>query len=879
MKSKGKEDRSKISVSNKNNENNARKKGANSATSIELAAIIRLRKRIVEECPARGYAPPLDQKVSFRSLPISDATLRGLEGDGGDDGRGGRGGKRGKSQRGKSIGDNDGGDGVGGGKGGDGTKNNNRGGDNLSNKKQFWTMTDIQNACIPHALMGRDILGAARTGSGKTLAFLIPLLEKLYRRRYAPSDGPGAIVLSPTRELAVQTFQVLRTVGSHHHLSAGLLVGGKKEFNLEQVHVTNMNVVVATPGRLLQHLEQTAGLNVDRVCALVLDEADRILDMGFRDQMVRILDYLPPGNDGDDDDINDDDRETPGRQTMLFSATQTRKVSDLAALSLHRPEYLGVHDKESSKTPPGLEQSVMIVPLQHKLNAVYSFVKSHLKCKTIVFFSSCSQVRHAWSVFCTMQPGVPLMALHGKLKQETRTRLYFDYLQRPHAVLFATDVAARGLDFPRVDWVVQADAPEDVDMYIHRVGRTARYNSGGKALLFVTPQEEGGMRAALTEAKINVKTCSMNPDKAVLVTRRAAAIVASSPETNLLAKKAFKSYLRSVHLMPNKAIYPPGTVTSLPLEEYASSLGLASTPTVRFLKKLNNREEERRKKNVDYRLAKLKDEIKTERLMKKISKLEGAGKDDDGVGMKQNKKNGKEKKRSRDDDDDVSDEDSTNAHDDDNNANLLVVKKVHEWGSDVKSSATPSSSLPLVNLNEASKSRHVKKIRIDGSTTGINQKIVFDDDGYIEENRVGGGLSATISTDNGDTSDPRALESAREEYLQRVRSRLSETRELDRREEKERIQDKHKKRKMKNRSEGDTSTSTTTNVEDNENDEEAVVTLCRSPDEDDTSSVDFQKNEQDDLYDGSTEDSDTDSDDEGLDVKAQEELALAIIGS
>jgi ATP-dependent RNA helicase DDX10/DBP4 len=734
--------------------------------------------------------------------------------------------------------------------------------------------------------------------SGKTLAFLIPLLEKLYRRRYAPPDGPGAIVLSPTRELAVQTFQVLRSVGSHHHLSAGLLVGGKKEFGLEQLHVSNMNVVIATPGRLLQHLEQTAGLNVDRVCVLVLDEADRILDMGFRDQMVRILDYLPPGNDGDDDDINDDDRETLGRQTMLFSATQTRRVSDLAALSLHRPEYLGVHDKESSRTPLGLEQSVMVVPLQHKLNAVYSFVKSHLKCKTIVFFSSCSQVRHAWSVFCTMQPGVPLMALHGKLKQETRTRLYFDFLQRPHAVLFATDVAARGLDFPHVDWVVQADAPEDVDMYIHRVGRTARYKSGGKALLFVTPQEEGGMRGALAESKINVKTCSMNPDKAILVTRKAAAIVASSPDTNLLAKKAFKSYLRSVHLMPNKAIYPPGTVTSLPLEEYASSLGLASTPTVRFLKKLKNREEERKKKNVDYRLTKLKEEIKAERLMKKISKLGGVGKDDDYGGKKSNKMDGKEKKRPRDDndDDDGSDGDSNEDGDDDNNTGLLVVKKVHEWESDDKSAAARPSSLPLVNLNEASKSRHLKKIRIDGSTTGVNQKIIFDDDGGIEEDTihigrgrggigmVGGDLAATTSKIIETISDANELASAREEYLQRVRSRLSKTRELDRREEKERIQDKHKKRKVKEKSEGD---ATTTNhkgidgVGDDDNDEGAVATLGRFLDEDDqNSSVDFEEDGQDDLYEDSTsDDGDANSDDEGIDVKANlEELALAMIG-
>ncbi len=735
---------------------------------------------------------------------------------------------------------------------------------------------------------------------------MIPLLERLYRRRYAPPDGPGAIVLSPTRELAVQTFQVLRSVGSHHRLSAGLLVGGKREFGLEQLHVPNTNVVVATPGRLLQHLEQTAGLSVDRVCVLVLDEADRILDMGFRDQMARILDYLPSGNDGGDDDVGsvgDGDREEapPGRQTMLFSATQTRRVSDLAALSLRRPEYLGVHDREPSRTPPGLEQSVMVVPLHHKLDAVYSFVKSHLKCRTIVFFSSCSQVRHAWSVFCAMRPGVPLMALHGKLRQETRTKLYFDYLRRPHAVLLATDVAARGLDFPKVDWVVQADAPEDVDMYIHRVGRTARYNAGGRALLLVTPQEEGGVRAALAGAGIKVKTAGMNPGKAVLVTSKAAAIVASSPDTNLLAKKAFKSYLRSIHLMPDKRMYPPGTVTSLPLEEYASSLGLASTPPVRFLKKLISREEERKKKNVDYRLAKLKDEIKAERLMKKISKLGGgaaAGEDDDGGGKKRTEKDDME--RNDDDDDDDDDEDS---EDDDDDAGLLVVKKVHEWGGDGggssdgrTASSSPPAPLPLVNLNEASKSRHSKKIRIDGSTAGVNQRIVFDDHGEVEEDAIragggGGGMAgedvvaarATPATAGAAFPDATALASAREEYLRRVRGRLSETRELDRREEKERVQDKHKKRKVRERGDDGGAAGRVEGVGDRE--DGAAVTLGRRPsiDGDDRSGgADSESDERggDSYEDGTSEDSDADSsdDDEGMDVKAKEELALAMIG-
>ena len=636
-----------------------------------------------------------------------------------------------------------------------------------------------------------------------------------------------------------------------------------------------MNIVIATPGRLLQHLEQTAGLDVDRVCVLVLDEADRILDLGFRDQMVRILDYLPPGNNGEEeDDIDGEDVTTPGRQTMLFSATQTKRVADLAALSLYKPEYLGVHDKEASKTPKGLEQSIMTVPLQHKLNAIYSFVKSHLRCKTIIFFSSCSQVRHAWQIFCTLQPGVPLMAIHGKLKQETRTKLYFDFLQRPHAVLFATDVAARGLDFPNVDWVVQADAPEDVEMYIHRVGRTARYTSGGKALLLITPQEEeGGMIDLLREAKIKVKTCSMNPNKAVLVSKKAAAVVAASADMNLLAKKAFKSYVRSIHLMPNKKVF--SSVTALPLEEYALSLGLASMPTVRFLKKLNSREEERKKKNVDYKLLKLKDEIRAERLEKKIAKLGNKGREavegDDAV-EKTLKQSRKEKKKLARGEGGNSEEDDDSS--DDNDDGLLVVKQVHEWGE-------RSQPLPQVHLNEASKSRHAKKIRIDGSSTGANQKIVFNEDGDAEEDmihedeNIAGSIIATA------TADTTALTSAREDYLQRVRNRLNETRELDRKEEKVRIQEKHKKRKLKERDE-----------DANDDEEEkggAVAVLGGSLDEnlsdddgessdgDVTDEEDRKGGENMDLYD--SDDSHANSDDEDVDIKAREELSLALLGN
>ena len=210
-------------------QNSRRNNGSHQSLSSRIVAEIKtLDTRIKEEAPDRGSVPSLNQKVSFRSLPISNNTLRGLE---------------------------------------EGHK---------QNSKKFSNMTDIQNACIPHALAGRDILGAARTGSGKTLAFLIPLLEKLYRARFsAMVDGPGALVLSPTRELAVQIFQVLRSVGSFHNFSAGLLLGGKKEFEQEQARVGRMNVIIGTPGRVLQHLEQTPDFDVGGLLMLVLDEAGK----------------------------------------------------------------------------------------------------------------------------------------------------------------------------------------------------------------------------------------------------------------------------------------------------------------------------------------------------------------------------------------------------------------------------------------------------------------------------------------------------------------------------------------------------------------------------------------------------------------------------
>ena len=447
---------------------------------------------------------------------------------------------------------------------------------------RFIVATEIQAAAIPHALAGRDILGAAKTGSGKSLAFIIPMIERLYVERWCVDDGLAAIVITPTRELAMQIFEVLRVVGKLHQLSAGLVTGGRKEFDGEQERIVTMNILVATPGRLLQHFEQTVGFDASQLMMLILDEADRILDMGFKSQLDAILQYLP------------------NRQTLLFSATQTKSVKDLARLSLHKPEYVAVHAEDKEVTPKQLVQNYVVVKLQDKLDVLFSFIKSHLKSKMIVFFATCSQVRFVFDLFRGMQPGIPLTALHGKIKQERRSIIFSDFVRRKSACMFATDIASRGLDFPDINWVIQVDAPEDTNMYIHRVGRTARYTAGGRALLLLMPSEENSVSNYLREANVPIKRLTVNPNHTVSVASVASAYLVEHPDTRILAKKAFTSYLRSLQLLPGLCKHED--ITKLPLNEFSCSLGLPFTPELPFVGSSGNeteRVEIKEKKNVN----------------------------------------------------------------------------------------------------------------------------------------------------------------------------------------------------------------------------------------------------------------------------------------
>ncbi|KAK2460753.1 hypothetical protein APHAL10511_007223 [Amanita phalloides] len=432
-------------------------------------------------------------------------------------------------------------------------------------KKAFFVeMTDIQAKSLPISLKGKDVLGAAQTGSGKTLAFLIPVLEILYRRRWGPTDGLGALIISPTRELAVQIFDVLRSIGGYHTFSAGLVIGGKN-LKDERDRLTRMNILVATPGRLLQHLDQTFGFDIDNLQIFVLDEADRILDMGFSRTLSALLSHLPTS-----------------RQTLLFSATQTQSVADLARLSLKEPVSVGIQEAGStfSATPENLEQHYTVCELDKKLDTLWGFIKTHLQAKIIVFLSSCKQVRFIFETFCKLHPGVPLLHLHGKQKQSARLDMFSKFTSMKHAVLFATDIAARGLDFPSVDWVVQLDAPEDAETYIHRVGRTARYESKGKSLLMLLPSEEEGMNIALQRKSIDVQKIKVRASKTQSIQNQLQKLCFSDPQIKYLGQRAFVSYMRSIYLRRDKTIFK---LDQLPADRFSESLGLPGTPKIKFL--------------------------------------------------------------------------------------------------------------------------------------------------------------------------------------------------------------------------------------------------------------------------------------------------------
>eukprot|EP00605_Chrysophyceae_sp_TOSAG23-4_P000715 GSChrysophyteH1.ASY1.ANO1.799.1 assembled CDS len=671
--------------------------------------------------------------------------------------------------------------------------------------------TEIQAAAIPHALAGRDVLGAAKTGSGKTLSFIIPIFERLHTERWGREDGLAVIIISPTRD---------------------------------------MNILVATPGRLLQHFEQTAAFDASQLLMLVLDEADRILDMGFKEQLDGILNYLPPQ-----------------RQTLLFSATQTKSVRDLARLSLRDPQYVAVHEggqgKDAEVIPSQLVQRYVTVRLPEKLDVLFSFLKAHLKSKIMVFFSTCSQVRFVYECFCGMQPGIPITCLHGKVKQEKRQLIYADYTRRKSACMLATDIAARGLDFPTVDWVIQVDAPEDVDTYVHRVGRTARHNAEGRSLMLVLPSEEKQMLAQLNERGIEPKKLTVNPKRAFSVSAQASALLASAPEYRQLAKKAFTGYLRSLQMLPDKSRVV--NITKLPLDDFASSLGLGFTPTVPIINEAagtDARVVNREVKNKNRKLDKLKQQIKEAKMIKKINSMLSA------KGIDPESEEGEFG-------DDAVDSDSENE--------LFEVKT--KGANDEDAVVDEDIDAPSIFQGYAAEDGTARASVL--SAGGQKRKLRFDENGEPEN---GEPLQLLVKEKSGvndeedSESDAKQVDSnAIAEHMRRVKQKVDEGRAADTAREKQRVREKHMA--IKADKESDNQDIVGENENDN-NDSDASDSSSGSQSSSNDSAYEkikplstggFNKFEADDDGEGS-DDSEGFSSDSDADPEQLEKTALRMIG-
>ncbi|KAF3346542.1 hypothetical protein VdG1_08872 [Verticillium dahliae VDG1] len=317
--------------------------------------------------------------------------------------------------------------------------------------------TPIQEKSIPLALEGRDVIGLAETGSGKTAAFALPVLQALLEK---PS-GLFAVVMAPTRELAAQIAQTFEALGSLINLRCAVIVGGLDMVQQAIALGKKPHVVVATPGRLLDHLEKTKGFSLRSLKYLVLDEADRLLDMDFGPSIDKILKFIP--------------RE---RHTYLFSATMSSKVESLQRASLKDPARVSVQSN-GYQVVSTLLQNYLFIP--HALKDVYCvhLINSFIGQTTIVFLRTRLAI-----LLRTL--GFSALPLHGQLSQSARLGALNKFRAGSRDILVATDVAARGLDIPNVDVVINYDLPQDSKTYIHRVGRTARAGKSGRALSLVT---------------------------------------------------------------------------------------------------------------------------------------------------------------------------------------------------------------------------------------------------------------------------------------------------------------------------------------------------------------------------------------------------------
>ncbi|GMY36498.1 DEAD-box ATP-dependent RNA helicase 17 [Fagus crenata] len=544
--------------------------------------------------------------------------------------------------------------------------------DQLRERMGFEAPTLVQAQAIPVILSGRHVLVNAATGTGKTVAYLAPIIHHLnaYETRVQRSDGTFALVLVPTRELCMQVYEILqKLLHRFHWIVPGYIMGGENRSKEKARLRKGISILVATPGRLLDHLKNTSSFLHSNLRWIIFDEADMILELGFGKEIEGILDLL--GSRPDEfagKESAGSSNSKPQRQNLLLSATLNEKVNHLAKISLENPVMIGLDDKKIQpvlsfeglgsdvnaelkhpdklmssavadfRVPAQLVQRYVKAPCGSRLAVLLSILKHLFESgpsqKVVVFFSTCDAVDFHYSLLSEFklspnsQPEElrqlfirsKTFRLHGNMKQEDRRTTFQAFKTEKMALLLSTDVAARGLDFPKVRFIIQYDSPGEATEYVHRVGRTARMGERGDSLLFLQPIEMDYLQdlekhgESLTEYPLlkvldtfplndqkhhfkKVLTLELHPW--VLCLQKALeSFIVAQPSMKKLAMDAFCSWIRAytAHRGELKRIF---MVKKLHLGHVAKSFALKEQPSFvgnSFQKQTKKRKREEKRK-------------------------------------------------------------------------------------------------------------------------------------------------------------------------------------------------------------------------------------------------------------------------------------------
>ena len=335
----------------------------------------------------------------------------------------------------------------------------------------YKTPTPIQQMAIPVVQAEKDLIACAQTGTGKTASYLLPVLDLISK---SEKNQTSTLILAPTRELAQQIDQQVEGLAYYVNISSIAVFGGGDGFIYEQQRNAiqhNVNIIIATPGRLLAHLSSGI-LKLNTIKYLILDEADRMLDMGFMDDIMRIISHLPKK-----------------RQTLLFSATMPNRIRSLANSILHNPEHINI---SISQPAEGIDQQIYKVFDSQKVPLIQELLKGTTYSSSIIFASTKEKVKLLYKALKAI--GIKVKAFHSDLEQNEREDILREFKNKQLPVIIGTDALSRGIDVEGIDLVVNYDCPSDAEDYIHRIGRTARAATKGTAITLVNERDQGKLR-------------------------------------------------------------------------------------------------------------------------------------------------------------------------------------------------------------------------------------------------------------------------------------------------------------------------------------------------------------------------------------------------